>query len=165
MGKIAILPETSSGQLCGGTGISSGTTGVASAARRWWVRLSRSHAVSLAILAVGLLGLTGTARADNFAQPAPASGDQSWAGSISSGVKSGFDKLGNMASPKPAPEPTLSKDDPTSLKSKAKAGPELNVAVARTGSKPRTTRKQSSSIGSRYSASPIICRHCWVTPN
>jgi tetratricopeptide (TPR) repeat protein len=86
--------------------------------------------VSLALLAVGLLSLIGTAWADDFAQPAPASGDQSWAGSISSGVKSGFDKLGNMVSPKPAPEPALSKDDPTSLKSKAKVGPELNVAVA-----------------------------------
>lgn len=36
-----------------------------------------------------------------------------------------------MVNPKPAPDASLPKDDPTSLKSKAKVGPELNVAVAK----------------------------------
>jgi tetratricopeptide (TPR) repeat protein len=95
--------------------------------KRPWVR----RAVPLAVLGLGLLGAVGPACPPVLAQQAAPSGDQSWAGSISSGVKKGFDKLGNAVTPKPAPESTLSKDDPVSLKSKAKAGPELNVAVAR----------------------------------
>ena len=106
-----------------------------------------------------------TARADDFAQPAPASGDQSWAGSISSGVKSGFDKLGNMVSPKPAPEPALSKDDPTSLKSKAKVGPELNVAVAQYRVEAKKYPEAEQQYQFALHASPTICRRCWVTPN
>ncbi len=50
--------------------------------------------------------------------------------SITSGVKSGFSKLGNALNPKSSASKISAPDDEVSLKSKAKPGPELYVAVA-----------------------------------
>lgn len=63
----------------------------------------------------------------------PATQNKSWMDSISSGVKSGFSKVGNALTPssKSATPAPSREDDAISLKSKSKAGPELYVAVAR----------------------------------
>jgi tetratricopeptide (TPR) repeat protein len=53
--------------------------------------------------------------------------NQSWSSSFTSGVKRGFDKIGNALDPKkPPPE-----DDAIALKGKSTPGPELYVAIAR----------------------------------
>lgn len=64
------------------------------------------------------------------AQNSPATGTTSWTDSVSNGVKQGWNKLGQVVNPKLAPAP-CPEDDAVSLKTKAKAGPDLYVAVAR----------------------------------
>jgi tetratricopeptide (TPR) repeat protein len=56
---------------------------------------------------------------------------QSWGGSITSGVKSGFSKIGHALNPAPPSKAPAPEDDAVSLKSKSKPGPELYVAIAR----------------------------------
>ncbi len=57
-------------------------------------------------------------------------GEKSWPESISSGIKGGFNKLGNAGKSDNFTTPARApKDDPVSLQSKAKVGPELHVAV------------------------------------
>ncbi len=55
----------------------------------------------------------------------------SWTSSITSGVKQGFDKIGNALNPKKPSDKPPPEDDAISLKSKSKPGPELYTAVAR----------------------------------
>lgn len=58
------------------------------------------------------------------------SGEKSWPESITSGIKGGFNKLGSSGKTDNSITPTRApKDDPVSLQSKAKVGPELHVAV------------------------------------
>jgi tetratricopeptide (TPR) repeat protein len=61
----------------------------------------------------------------------PAGDEKSWPSSITSGIKSGFSKLGGSGSSGNITPAQAPKDDPVSLQSKAKVGPELHVAVAR----------------------------------
>jgi tetratricopeptide (TPR) repeat protein len=56
--------------------------------------------------------------------------NRSWVGSISSGMKSGFNKVGNALNPKRAP-PATSEDKAVSLASEAKPSPTLYVAIGR----------------------------------
>ena len=83
----------------------------------------------LAILALGMA--VGPLCSVGQAQQTASSGNQSWWDSTCSGVKQGFDKLCHPFTPsKPATPTPKPEDDAVSLKSKAKAGPELYVAVA-----------------------------------
>jgi tetratricopeptide (TPR) repeat protein len=65
-----------------------------------------------------------------FAQEANSADNQSWMGSISSGVKRGFDRIGGALNPK-SPSPATREDDAVSLKSKSKPSANLYVAIAR----------------------------------
>jgi tetratricopeptide (TPR) repeat protein len=65
------------------------------------------------------------------AQQTVPSSSTSWTDSITSPFKQGFDKLGRALNPKPSAPSHESEDDAISLKTKAKPGPELYVAVAR----------------------------------
>jgi Tfp pilus assembly protein PilF len=89
-------------------------------------------AVSLALLAWGAADIAGLLRTVALAEQTNPSNDQSWSSSISSSVKRGFGKVGKALKPNPKPAPSTSvEDDAVSLKSTAKPGPNLNVAVAR----------------------------------
>jgi cytochrome c-type biogenesis protein CcmH/NrfG len=84
-------------------------------------------AMRLTILSVGMVVAAGPLCRGVRGQQ---SGDKSWTESITSPVKQGFDKLGNALSPKATPV-AITDDDPISLKSNAKPGPKLYVALAR----------------------------------
>ena len=86
----------------------------------------RLWAVPLVLLALGAAGATNA-----HAQQPAAADNASWTDSISNGVKQGWNKLGQTISPKPPTAVPPAEDDAISLKSKAKAGPDLYVAVAR----------------------------------
>jgi tetratricopeptide (TPR) repeat protein len=62
-------------------------------------------------------------------EPASSS-NSSWTDSVSSSVKQGFSKVGQVFNPKPAAPPAISADDPTSLSNKSKPGADLYVAIA-----------------------------------
>jgi tetratricopeptide (TPR) repeat protein len=79
-----------------------------------------------------LLGWTAVALQDPcaYGQQAAASGSSSWSDTITAPFKWGADKVGSAFSSKPAPA-AIPEDDVLSLKSKAKPGAELYVALAR----------------------------------
>jgi len=94
-------------------------------------RLSaKFRAASFVLLVFGAADGAGLLCRTALAQQPNDPNQQSWSSSITSSVKTGFNKIGHVfdsKSPKtPAPE-----DDAVSLKGKAKPGPELYVAVAR----------------------------------
>ena len=95
-------------------------------ARPW----PRFWTASLALLCLGVAGAVAAQCSPADAQEAAYSDNKSWTDSVSSSVKQGFTKLGQTVSPSrptTAPNPV---DDPVSLNSKAKPGPELYVAIA-----------------------------------
>lgn len=85
-------------------------------------------AVPLMLLAWGAAGILTPSCFTAFAEEA-----KSWSDSITSPFKQGFDKLGKTLNP--SPDPSVKKlgpeDDALSLKTEAKAGPKLYVAIAR----------------------------------
>lgn len=83
----------------------------------------------LALLALGMAAIAGLSCGPAFAQESNPANDPSWSSSISSGVKSGFNKIGNALNPKPTHNEYV-EDDAVSLKTKAQPGPELFVAIA-----------------------------------
>ena len=83
------------------------------------------------LLTVGLLHIGGAwprVAVAQYSSPAP---KPSWGESISSSVKSGFDKVGSAFTPKKTPASPGAEDDAVSLKGKAKPGPDVYVAMAR----------------------------------
>jgi len=87
--------------------------------------------VPLALLSCGVAGAVATLCPVAHAQQTASSGSKSWTDSISSGFKQGFSKLGHALTPKSAAAVPGPEDDAVSLKSKAKPGPDLYVAIAR----------------------------------
>jgi tetratricopeptide (TPR) repeat protein len=98
--------------------------------RRRWLR---AWTVPLALLWWGAADALGPTLVVALVQQTAAAGDKSWFDSMSSGIKSGFNKIGQTLSPssKPATPKSGHEDDATSLKNTGKPGPELYVAVAR----------------------------------
>jgi Tfp pilus assembly protein PilF len=72
----------------------------------------------------GLLGRIALAQQSN-------PNEKSWTDSVSSSVKSGFNKITHPFDSKPAAKTPTPEDDALSLKSKSKPGPDLHVAIAR----------------------------------
>ena len=79
----------------------------------------------------------------------PASSNSSWTESVSSSVKQGFNKVGQVFSPKPSAPPAISSDDPTSLSNKAKPGADLYVAIAQYYEQRTNWPRRNSSISWR----------------
>ena len=86
---------------------------------------------SLVLLALGAADGAGLLCRAALAQQPNDPANQSWAGSISSGVKSGFSKMGHALDPSPPAKPAIAEDDAISLKNNGRPGPELYVAIAR----------------------------------
>lgn len=84
--------------------------------------------VPIALLLLGVGGVVMPFQRAVHAQQ-PSSNNKSWTDPITSPIKQGFDKMGKAFSSKPTA--TIPDDDPTSLKSKAKPGADLYVAIAR----------------------------------
>ena len=97
--------------------------------RRWRVARTWAGIRTVSLLAVVLASgvLWGPACVRCAAQQ---SSGKSWTDSITAPFKSGFDKLGRALSPKSHTSSSTVEDDAVSLKSKAKIGPELYVAIA-----------------------------------
>lgn len=88
-------------------------------------------AVPLALLSLAMANVTGPLCPPAHAQQYAPSHGKSWTDSITSPFKQSFEKLGRALDPKPAARSYGPEDDAISLKTKAKLGPELYVAVAR----------------------------------
>jgi Flp pilus assembly protein TadD len=82
--------------------------------------------VPLALLLLSAADGIALLRSASAQQTYPANNDKSW----SSGVKRGFNKIGNAFNPKPTPK-MQGEDDACSLKTEGKPGPNLYVAVGR----------------------------------
>ena len=90
-------------------------------------RLLWLRAIPFATLVLWAIAVGGaTARA----QRPGTSNSKSWTDTVVSPFKQGFDKLGHALTPKPSAPKPGPEDDAISLKSKAKPGPDLYVAVA-----------------------------------
>jgi tetratricopeptide (TPR) repeat protein len=93
---------------------------------------ARFWTVPLVLFGLGAADALGPLCRLALAQQQAASENTSWWGSITSPVKKGFSKIGEVFSPssKPAAKPPGTEDDAISLKNTSKPGPGLYVAVA-----------------------------------
>jgi len=87
--------------------------------------------VPLTILLSATIHVAGPLCPCALAQQPADSANKSWTDSVTAPFKQGFDKLGRALKPTPAAAAHTPEDEAVSLKSKAKVGPELYLAIAR----------------------------------
>lgn len=95
------------------------------------VQSTRKKPAAIALMAIAAIAVVWTPCSIARAQQQQGE-NKSWAGSISSGIKQGVDKLGRIGKSDNKPSPTqYSKDDPVSLSNESKPSARLYVAIAR----------------------------------
>jgi Tfp pilus assembly protein PilF len=96
--------------------------------KRLWAKLLT---VRFVLLAAAFVATQMVGRVSLSQEATDPSAKQSWSSSISSGVKSGFNKIGSALNPKPPLPPPSPEDDAISLAKKANPNANLYVAVGR----------------------------------
>ena len=94
------------------------------------VRSTRKMPPAITLMAIAAIAVVWTPCSISRAQQQQGE-NKSWAGSLSSGIKRGVDKLGQLGKSDDKKHQEYSKDDPTSLSNESKPSAKLYVAVAR----------------------------------